>query len=157
MRRKITSFSIITFIFISSSLLISCSQDDGYVQKPSIPERNTISFTGHYQRQFLAGPGNLHTVDYWIHQDSIHYKIAGPIGNADYVINRDTFISMDKRFIGHTNLGQHYLVFAKDIKTDTITIFKQQINNVQEGLEIEVPFDGTAAFHGWNTFIKKES
>lgn len=130
----------------------ACSKDDDNIQ-PDLPSE--ISFTGNWTRQFEAGSGNLHTVLYAIHQDSMRYTLSGPVGNADYVMLRDTFILEDNRFIGHTPEGQHYLIFVKNISSDSITIYKQEIANVDEGLSIAVPDDNTTANHGWNIYYKE--
>lgn len=113
-----------------------------------------IPFTGNWQRQFEAGPGNLHTVNYAIYQDSIHYTLSGNIGNADYVMQRDTFLLDNNRFIGHTNSNQYYLLFVKHVSNDSIALYKQEVADVPDGMSITVPSDTTTANHGWNTYYK---
>ncbi len=131
------------------AVTIGCSEEE------VTPVDDTpISFTGNWSRQFEAGEGNWHTVTYSIYQDSIRYKLSGLIGNANYVLHRDRFQAEDNRFIGHTSANQYYLIFAKNITTDSIAIYKQQINSIDEGLTIAVPNANSTENHGWNTYHK---
>ncbi len=119
-------------------------------------QRDEISFTGTWQRQFEAGSGNLHTVDYLIYQDSIRYTLAGPVGQANYLMQRDTFLLENNRFIGHTSSNQHYFIFVKYENTDSITLYKQEVADVTKGMTIDVPDDTTTANHGWGAYYKQQ-
>jgi hypothetical protein len=136
-------------------MLSSCNKDDDTEPQAQQHQRDEISFTGKWQRQFEAGPGNPHTVDYIIYQDSIRYTLAGSVGNADYVMHRDTFLLENNRFIGHTSSNQHYLIFVKQKSNDSIALYKTEIADIAVGMAIEVPDDNTAANHGWNTYHKQ--
>lgn len=132
----------------------SCSKDYDFIIEPQ-RQRVEIPFTGKWQRQFEAGPGNLHTVDYLIYQDSIRYTLDGPIGQANYVLLRDTFLLENNRFIGHTSANQHYLIFVKYENTDSITLYKQEVADIEEGMTVDVPDANTTANHGWGVYHKK--
>ena len=45
-------------------------------------------------------------------------------------------------------------MFTKNVSTDLITIYKQKINDVAEGLSIDVPSATSTQNHGWNTLNK---
>lgn len=146
---KLITVSLLGFI-----ILTGCKKDDIIEPIPQPTIKTTIPFTGTWERQFEAGPGNLHTANYFIYQDSIRYTLAGSIGNADYLMQRDTFLLENHRFIGHTNSNQYYLMFAKNLTNDSITIYKQEINSLNEGLNINIPSDTTTQNHGWGTYHK---
>lgn len=133
-------------------LVISCDKDDDNI--PEI-EQEAISFNGVWSREFEAGEGNFHVAAYLVYQDSIRYTLAGSLGNANYVINRDTFLLENNRYIGHSITNQHYLIFVKNANQDSITLYKQEVIDMAEGLIIDVPADDTVANHGWNTYYKQ--
>ncbi len=133
---------------------VACSKEDDSPLQPLQNQREEIPYTGTWQRQFEAGPGNVHTAGYWIYQDSIRYTLTGPVGNADYAMKRDTFLSENNRFIGHTTANQYYLIFVKNVTNDSLSLYKQTVSNVAEGMTIAVPDDATTANHGWNTYHK---
>ncbi|UTW63800.1 hypothetical protein KFE98_06575 [bacterium SCSIO 12741] len=118
------------------------------------PEDEKIPFLGKWTREFEAGPGNLHEVLYSVYQDSIRYTLSGPIGTADYVMIKDTFILENNRFIGHTSDNRTFLVFVKIPDSTTITLYKQEVKDLTEGLSIQVPADSTTQNHGWNSYTK---
>lgn len=138
----------IYMVMVILSLMACSKEEDLSENKAKIP------FDGHWQRMFEAGAGNPHIVDYIIYQDSIHYSIAGTFGNASYTMVRDTFIVDDNRFIGHTNEGEIYLVFVKDATDQEITLYKEKLENMDDGLNSDVPPSNTTANHGWNTYLK---
>lgn len=145
------------FLFTTLALLFTNCQkdDDDAIDQPTNTTPAEIMFTGDWTREFEAGPGNLHTVKYSIYQDSIRYTLSGPIGSADYVILRDTFLLENNRFVGHTSADLHYLIFVKELGFDSISIYKQEIIDVSTALTIDVPHDTTVVNHGWNTYSKK--
>lgn len=141
-------FLIPIFLFF-----LSCDKEEEIIVIEE--EKVSIPFEGIWTRQFEAGPGNLHDVKYSIYQDSIRYLLSGPIGNANYLMHRDTFLLEDNRYIGHTPESKYYLIFVKNISSDSITIYKQTLESIEEGLTTEIPPANTTANHGWNTFKKQ--
>lgn len=148
MKRFVIYLIVFPFIF-------GACKKEKITPKTSQVQKENIPFTGTWQRQFEAGAGNLHTVNYLIYQDSIRYTLAGPIGNANYVMLRDTFLLTQNRFIGHTPDNQHYLIFVKNFNNDSLTLYKQAISDVSEGMNTTAPSDTTTANHGWNTYYKQ--
>ena len=142
------SYRILLSVFMLS-LLTNCNRDE-----QDTPSAATISFTGQWTRQFSVA-GLLHNVSYTIHQDSIRYKLSGGIGNANYLILKDTFLLKDQRYIGHTPDGQHYLIFVKNHNADSLILYKQKVSTISEGLKLGIPPDHTTANHGWNVFYKQ--
>lgn len=118
-------------------------------------EKENISFTGKWQRQFEAGPGNPHTAEYVIYQDSMRYTLSGSLGMSDYLLTRDTFLLENNRFIGHTNGNRYYLIFVKNILGDSLRLYKQEVSSVAEGMAVGLPSDSTSANYGWGVYYKK--
>ncbi|MBW7845508.1 MAG: hypothetical protein H3C45_07685 [Bacteroidia bacterium] len=141
-------------ILLTSVALVSCEKEESTPEQTT-PKQVQIPFTGNWQRQFEAGPNNVQTSNYLIYQDSIRYILEGPIGQANYMLFRDTFIIENNRFIGHTSTNQHYLIFVKNHSSDSISIYKQEVDNVAEGLTVEVPDESTTANFGWGLYYKK--
>ncbi|MEM1220723.1 MAG: hypothetical protein AAGH79_17515 [Bacteroidota bacterium] len=139
-------------ILASIVLFSACSKEETILPEPEEIMQIEIPFPGEWSRQFEAGPGSWHTATYQVYEDSIRYLLTGPVGNADYVMLRDTFLPENNRFIGHTSEGQHYLILVKDSTADSISLYKQKIDEMEEGLAIEVPDAATTENHGWNTY-----
>ena len=146
--------SLFWTVLLGIMVLCSCSKDDDSSIQPPV-QQETILFDGNWTRQFEVGSGNLHTVLYSIYQDSIRYTLTGPIGNANYVMIRDAFKSAENRYVGHTPENKFYVMFAKDVSDQSITIYKQEVSSVDEGLNLPVPSASTSQNYGWNTFNKQ--
>ncbi|MFV0571250.1 MAG: hypothetical protein ACK5M1_02315 [Xanthomarina gelatinilytica] len=139
-------------LFFITSLLFSCSDDDSQVIDM---QEDVIEFTGTWQRQFEAGPGNLHYVTYKVYQDSIRYTLEGAIGSANCNIEKDHFAKTDNRFVGHNSENDiYYVLFIKDISESNITIYKKEVSDVEEGQTTAVPTADDTDNHGWNTYTK---
>lgn len=145
--------AIITSILATALVFVSCNNDDDTPTEQN--SRDEITFTGTWERQFEPVPGSTHTADYFIYQDSIRYTLTGNLGNADYVMKRDTFLMENNRFVGHTDENQYYLIFVKNLTDDSLTLYKQEVENIEEGLSIGVPADDTTENHGWNSYQKQ--
>lgn len=139
-------------LFFTTILLISCNKND---DSPSAKKQDEVEFTGTWKRQFEVGPSNLHKVSYKIYQDSIRYKLVGPIGNSNYKMIRDSFTKTDNRFIGH-NLknNKYYVVFVKDITSKNLTLYKKEVTDVNKGKLADVPASDNTQSHGWNIYSK---
>lgn len=97
-------------------------------------QQDVIEFTGTWQRQFEAGPGNLHHVTYKVYQDSIRYTLEWVIGKANYNIEKDHYTKTDNRFVGHDSQNDNYYApFVKDITESNITIYKKEVSDVEKG------------------------
>lgn len=144
-----------TKIKIAGMLLLSClscKKEEIITVEPEPMVKAEIPFTGKWTRTFDVGPDNLHTAQYFIYQDSIRYTLVGSVGNADYLMERDTFILEEQRFIGHTNSNQYYVLFAKDLSADSIMIYKVFVSNFSAAMSFAVPSDTSTQNYGWNTF-----
>lgn len=145
---------------LSLLMLSSCVKKDKITSISTEPINSNsidIPFSGDWEREFETGPGIKHKANYHVYKDSIRYKLAGIFVNRDYVMLRDTFLNKENKFIGHTSDNQYYVLFAKDVSENTVTIYKQEIKNVEEGLKITQPADNTTESHGWNTFQKSNN
>jgi len=134
------------------------TKDDGScIYKQSVKTvKEKIPFEGVWSRQFEAGIGSgfWHTVSFSVYQDSIRYTLNGPVGNANYIMLRDTFVLENNRYIGHTPTNIYYLIFTKEITIDSIKIYKEIIPSFEKGMSIVVPHDTTTANHGWSYYSK---
>jgi hypothetical protein len=147
------TFNII--VTLALFFLYGCKKNEVIESNIQSNTKTEMPFNGNWERQFEAGPGNLHTANYFIFQDSIRYTLSGSVGNANYVISRDTFLLENNRFIGHTLVNKYYLLFINSTSNDSISIYKQEVSTITEGLSITIPSDTTTRNHGWNTFKKK--
>ncbi len=122
-------------------------------------EKNTIETTesialpheGSWTRNFEIGADSTQYVYYTIWKDSIKYEMSG-IMAMNYTIKMDTFIIADNRWIGILN-DQSYVVFAKNITADSITLLKQKAKDRQTALIMPFPSDSaTSRFTTWNVY-----
>ncbi len=136
--------------------LLSCKkEEEPEVNEPvNEIEKVEIPFQGKWKRTFEAGPGNIQTVLYSVYQDSIRYTLTGPVANSNYNMIRDTFLLDDNRYVGHTIDNVYYLIFAKDITSDSIRLYKEIIPNFSAGMSTAVPHDSTTQNHGWAVYYK---
>ena len=126
------------------------------VERPAHSDGGPIPFLGTWTREFDVGPGSPHVATHVIAPDRVHYKLVGNLGNADYVVIRDGFSATDNRFVGHTADGEFYVLFARDVSDQSITIYKQEVDGLTAALELAVPPIGTTESHGWNTYEKRQ-
>ena len=116
---------------------------------------HTISFEGTWERSFDLGNDSIQDVFYRIWEDSIQYEMKGPL-NLNYTLQKDTFISKDNRWVGKL-YEQDYVVFVKNITSDSIAIFKQKTKSIEESMSIPFPSDtATSRFSPWNVYYLKK-
>ena len=116
---------------------------------------NAISFKGTWTRSFELAKDTIQLVYYRIWEDSIQYEMKGPL-NLNYTIQKDTFIAKDNRWIGNLH-GNPYVLFVKNVTTDSIAIFKKEIKNKEEGLTMSFPSDtAMSRFSPWNVYYLKK-
>jgi len=141
-------FFLITLIIIN---IISCKKE---VIELTNPDKDIPEFVGNWSRVYDI-LGSDFTATYEIDTNLIHYtnKGNGP-GNADYVIYFDSYDEVDKRWIGHTDKNKYYLLFFKNITAESISIYKQKVNNPNDAQSIAIPADDDDKNYGWNTYSK---
>lgn len=146
---------ITIFLVLILTITISCKNE----KKDSKPKTETIKstkipFAGTWSRSFEMGKGVSANVTYNIYNDSIQYKMEGPM-NMSYTLTKDSFITKDNRWIGKGN-GSPYAIFFKNISKDSITVLKMKIENKEKGLKMPFPSDSARSkFSSWNTYTKK--
>lgn len=143
------------FLLTLVVLLFLCGCKKEKTTEPDPTPKTSIPFQGKWERSFQAGPGNKQTATYSIYEDSIRYVLTGPIGQANYLLSRDTFLLDDNRFIGHTKNNLYYLIFVKTITSDSIHLYKELVTSVSDGMSTPVPSDTTTQNHGWGAYSKK--
>lgn len=123
----------------------------------SCASRNELpaKLMGGWQRDFYPAPGKRHVVEYAFYKDSVHYHLAGDLVNAQYTLLKDAFIQNGNRFVGHDGNGDFYVIFVEPA-TDSILLYKEKVNSIEEGLKYKKPgleFKGNHS-QGWNSYKK---
>lgn len=129
---------------------------DGGVNSQVVEGDAITSFAGTWSRDFEPLPGLPHTATYTITEESIHYALSGSVGTAEYEISRDEYIPDEMRFVGHTDKGDFYVIFVKDVRDHELTLYKKEVESVQEGLDTEYPALDDTRNHGWNVYTRAE-
>lgn len=81
--------------------------------------------------------------------------MKGPL-NLNYTLQKDTFIAKDNRWVGKL-YEQDYVVFVKNITSDSIAIFKQKTKSIEESMSLPFPSDtATSRFSPWNVYYLKK-
>lgn len=145
---RITIFSIL-IILISLS---SCTKEKIEIINPV---KDIPNFVATWSRTYDI-LGSEFKATYKIDTNEIYYsnKGSGP-GNTDYIIEFDSYQETDKRWIGHRDNNQYYLLFFKDIDSESITIYKQKVDNPNDAQNIAIPADDTNENYGWNIYYKE--
>jgi len=144
--------NILLIFIISIFGFIAC--ENSKKTETKLKKDNTISFTGNWGRSFELGVDSTQLVFYRIWEDSIQYEMKGPL-NLNYTMQKDTFIVKENRWIGNLN-GNPYVVFVKNVTSDSIAIFKKEIKNKEEGLTMPFPSDtAMSRFSPWNVYYLK--
>ena len=121
----------------------------------SLKTETKIPFEGVWSRSFDLGNDSIQDVFYRIWDDSIQYEMKGPL-NLNYTLQKDTFIAKDNRWVGKL-YEQDYVVFVKNITSDSIAIFKQKTKSIEESMSIPFPSDtATSRFSPWNVYYLKK-
>lgn len=148
-------------IALLSAFLTACDPQSATVandvERPAYSVEDPIPFLGTWTREFEVGPGSPHVATYVVAPDRVHYKLVGNVGNADYVVIRDGFSASDNRFFGHTTDGEFYVLFARDVSDQSVTIHKQKVDGLTAASELAVPPIDTTESHGWNTYEKRQN
>ena len=120
----------------------------------TLKKDNTVPFIGNWGRSFELGKDSTQLVFYRVWEDSIEYEMKGPL-NLNYTLQKDTFIVKDNRWIGKLH-EENYVVFVKNITSDSIALFKKKTENKAEALSIPFPSDtATSRFSPWNVYYLK--
>lgn len=139
---------LFTLLLITFS---SCKKEEIPIIDPvlDIPE-----FVGNWQREYKI-IGATFVASYKIDTNKIEYSNVGNgPGNAEYTIQFDSYDETDKRWIGHTEDNKYYLIFFKDITAESITLYKEKVNDPNEAMNTPVPSDDNSQNYGWNTYTK---
>jgi len=98
---------------------------------------------------------SVQLVFYRIWDDSIQYEMKGPL-KLNYTLQKDTFIAKDNRWVGKL-YEQDYVVFVKNITSDSIAIFKKKTKSIEESMSMLFPSDNAMSkFSPWNVYYLKK-
>ncbi len=137
-------FTAILFLMI---VLASCTHDTKQVESIKVP------FLGEWTRSFDLAPDSIQHVYYRIWQDSIQYEMKGPLP-VKYTLTKDSLVENKNKWIGKLN-DVTYVIFAKNIGEDSISLFKKQVKDISEALHIKIPSDTVSShFSSWHVYYK---
>ncbi len=132
----------------------ACKSTDSE-EKLQSREMISLPFEGIWERSFELGKDSIEDVYYTITTDSIQYEMAGPL-SVKYTIHKDTFISKNNQWVGKMN-DVYFVIFVKNNSPDSITLFKQQFDDLEGALTRTLPADTVSGhFSSWNTYYPKE-
>ena len=147
------------FVTISMIALLGACQNTATndaketVETTAVEVAPSIPYLGEWTRGFDMGEGVTQHVFYKITEDRIEYKMQGAM-SVKYELELDTFIAADNRWIG-TRADDPYVIFVKDITTDSFALFKQKVESREEALGMTMPSDtASGRFTTWNVFHK---
>lgn len=144
----------IQLLILILSILGITACENSKKTKTTLKTDNTIPFLGNWGRSFELGKDSTQLAFYRVWEDSIQYEMKGPL-NLNYTLQKDTFISKNNRWIGNLN-GTPYVVFVKNVTSDSIAIFKKEIKNKKEALTMRFPSDtAMSRFSPWNVYYLK--
>ncbi len=151
---KINYLCLITLIII---VFTSCKNSDRInsadIEKVLVTEK--LPFEGNWTRNFELAKDSVLHVYYSVWTDSIQYEIQGPL-SVKYMMYKDTFISKDNRWIGRLNKVP-FVIFLKNISPDSITLYKKEVKNNSEALQMHFPSKKDRShFSSWNTYYLKK-
>ena len=134
------------FVFITFSACDNASKEE-----TKGVEVLTMPFEGNWQRTFQLGVDSLQYVYYNIYSDSIEYIMEGPLP-LNYMMEVDTFVAEDNRII--TKLKDvHYVMFIKNFSADSLSLFKEQMDDRNAALSRPFPADTVSGhFSSWYTY-----
>lgn len=108
-----------------------------------------MPFEGNWERTFQHGVDSLQYVYFNTYSDSIEYIMEGPLP-LNYMM--DTFISEDNRILTTLN-DVHYVTFIKNFNPDSLSLFKQQMEDRNAALTRPIPSDTVSGhFSSWYTY-----
>ncbi len=129
--------------------------DNSKKLKTTLESSNEIPFQGTWSRSFELRKDSLQFVYYRVWEDSIHYEMEGPL-SLNYTIHKDTFLTKENRWIGNLE-GNPYVIFLKNISSDSITLFKENVETKEEALTMPFPSDtAKSRFSTWDVFYLKK-
>lgn len=144
------------FIAISMIGLLGACQNTATTdakEPTAIEAAQSIPYLGEWTRNFDMGEGVTQHVFYRISEDHIEYEMQGAM-SVKYELELDTFIASDNRWIG-TRADDPYVIFVKNITTDSFALFKQKVESREEALGMAMPSDtASGRFTTWNVFQK---
>lgn len=130
-----------------------------YCTKPQDNQNNSNNntfedYTGTWSRNFEV-TGTTQTASYIISKDAIEYKLSGGIFSTNYTIQKDSYNTTKRQWVGHTTEGKYYVLFFKEIKDNKLSLYKKTVTNQSEGENSTIPTDTDTDNHGWNTYDKQ--
>lgn len=121
-------------------------------EKNSSDKESTIK--GIWKRELEMLPGKTAKVSYHIENEKVTYSLDGPFAHVTYSIEKDTLLLEQNRFIGHTPTGKYYVLEFKVQSSSSISIIKQEVNDLKSGLDLVISDKVANSQFGWNLYTK---
>ena len=149
-----TAFLIFTvFLFLTSC---RSENENPTTQNPTI----SLPISGSYAWKFSIPAMGEQTSMHNFSNEVIGYTMSG----SAYTVNYDMLVKSyetDKKKIitkgkeGSPKAGKYFVIFLKDITTNSVTIYKAEVADEDAAKNYVVPADTDTQNHGWNVYNKK--
>lgn len=143
----------LNIILFSAILFLSyCTKPQ---DTPNNSNNNTFEdYIGTWSRSFEV-TNTTQTATYIMSKNSIEYKLSGGIFSTNYTIQKDSYNTAKRQWVGHTAEGKYYVLFFKEVKDNKLTLYKKPVATKAEGESSATPTDTDTDNHGWNTYDKQ--
>ncbi len=101
----------------------------------------------------LSKQKSIHT----FYKDKIEYEMKGLIHSTKYTMTKISYDKNEKRWIGKDKNNTIYVLFFKDIKNNSVVIYKTKFkgeNALEKAKEFEYPAPDDTRNHGWNMYSR---
>lgn len=143
-------------ILISLTLVVSCTYrnttEDNNKYKEQL-SNDAFPFRKTYSWAFKLMGVNQKSI-HSFYSDSIVYEMKGKIHSTLYTMYKLSYNSEENKWIGQTSDSIVYVLFFKDVKDKSLTLYKRKCKTegLKEALETKMPSPDTTEDHGWNVY-----
>lgn len=153
MTKKISllPFALLPFIFATA-----CGNEQPAVSDQellaALPNQ-PLPFAGTYSWSFkLAGFEQISSHGFF--GDKINYQMQGKIHSTTYQMQQLAYDSEQQKWLGKDGKGNYYVLFFKDIKSSSMSIYKRKHQQLEPLLKFSQPPATATTDHGWNVYSK---
>lgn len=148
-----TVFAIAPFVWTA---VTACSGNPEAVTTASLAQgTDPLALSGSWTRSFSPRADAEQTATYDFSPTQVHYTLTGPLTSADYVVHKDWYNEAQGRIVGHSDDGTLYVLLLRDVSESNLTLYKQTVDSLNAGIELQIPPADTQENHGWNVYAKQ--
>lgn len=137
---------LILVAFLSFTAISCDSEDDDYT--------DTLTTEGSFSRDFEVA-GYQQRATYTVTDETISYELTGGMGQANYNIEKEHYVSSDNRWVGYRESNfTYYVLFFKDVSDTEFTLYKKEVESLDAGKSEPIPAADDTENYGWNTYYK---